>query len=184
MSWPNKSLREELEINGFIKSYKVTYPDIDFEIVDRREKPDYIVRSKISGEDFGVELTSVYMNGRSVPDEHIPPIKEDLKTIGIPYDPQEVEEYKKRLIDAITIKIMKARKGYDLSHPIMLSVHVNEHRAIFMDTRKEWDGLVIANEQLFDEMHPFIEIVFWNLANGGIFCVKPGESSENYSPVS
>ena len=176
MVWPNKDKREQLEISGFIRSYKAIYPTVELEILDKTEKPDYVVKDKNSAVEYGIELTSVYLNDRSVPDEHIPPIPNGLKTVGIPHDPNEVEEYKRRLLEAIASKIDKARKGYNADRPLILSIHVNEHRAIFMDTREEWKKLVMDNEELFDDMHPFTEIVFWNLANGGVFCVKPGNS--------
>ena len=173
MAWPNKEQREELEIKAFIRSYRTVFTDVELEVVRKGEKPDYVVRDKKSGQEFGIELTSVYFNDRSVPDEHIPPIPQELRTVGIPYDSAEVDEYKSRLIEAIGAKIEKAKKDYDTSRKLLLSIHVNEHRAIFIDTIEEWDRLVKDNESFFDDIWPFSEIVFWNLANGGVFCVKP-----------
>jgi len=175
MPWPNKGQREELEIRGFVRSYQAIYKNVDLEILGKGEKPDYVVKDKKSGQEFGVELTSVYLNDRSVPDEHIPPISEALTTVGIPHNASEVEEYKNRLIEAIKAKIDKAKNGYDLNRKLLLSIHVNEYRAIFIDTKEEWQNLVKDNEPVFDAMFPFVEIIFWNLANGGVFCVKPRE---------
>jgi len=177
MKWPSKKQREGLEIKGFIRSYKTIHPNTEFEIVKRREKPDYFVIDKRSSRKFGVKLTSVYYNDRSVPEEHIAPINLELTTVGIPYNHHEVEEYKRRLIEAIKSKVKKARNNYDLAYLLLLSIHVNKHRAIFIDTRQEWDKLVDDNEEVFDNMEPFKEIVFWNLANGGVFCVKPGRKT-------
>jgi len=164
-----------MEIRGFVQSYQATHKAVELEIIRKGEKPDYVVKDKQSGEEIGVELTSVYLNDRSVPDEHIPPIPETLTTVGIPHNAVEIEEYKKRLIEAIKAKIEKAKNGYDLSRKLLLSIHVNEYRAIFIDTKEEWQKFVSDNEPVFDAMHPFAEIVFWNLANGGVFCVRPGK---------
>ena len=175
MPWPNKDQREEREIKGFIRSYQTIYKNVELEIICKGERPDYVVKDKKSGEQFGVELTSVYLNDRSVPDEHIPPIPETLTTVGIPHDAGKVEEYRKRLIEAIKAKVEKAKNSYDLSRKLLLSIHVNEYRAIFIDTKEEWQKLVGDNEAVFDAMHPFAEIVFWNLTNGSVFYIKPGK---------
>lgn len=177
MRWPSKKQREEQEIKGFIRSYQTIYKDVQLEILSKGEKPDYVVKDRKSAEEFGVELTSVYLNDRSVPDEHIPPIPEVLTTVGIPHDSKEIEEYKLRLLKAIKAKVHKAKSGYDLSRKLLLSIHVNEYRAIFIDTIEEWQKLVKDNEPIFDAMHPFVGIVFWNLANGAVFCVRPNNGA-------
>ena len=113
---------------------------------------------------FGVELMSVYLDDRSVPDVHMKVINgSELKMI--PCETNKIEEYKERMLEAVAEKISK-------SFPLILSVYVNEYISIFMDERK-FQSLVEANESLFDSMEPFSEIVFWPLPNGGVFSVKP-----------
>jgi hypothetical protein len=65
--WPNKNEREEYEIYNFIEHYKKLPQRIE-----KREKPDYFAKIQNRDVCFGVELTSVYLSDRSVPDEHIP----------------------------------------------------------------------------------------------------------------
>jgi hypothetical protein len=133
------------------------------------------VKDVATRERFGVELTSVYLTDRSVPDEHIPPRPAHLFTSGIPYDEVELGRYKHRLLDAIADKVKKAKVGYDLSYPLILSIYANEYRKIFLDELLEWEQLVRDNESLFDNCYPFSEIVFWNLPNEMVFGVRPGK---------
>ena len=119
---------------------------------------------------FGVELMSVYLDDRSVPDVHMKVINGSELTM-IPCETNKIEDYKERMLEAVAEKISKAVK-YDKSFPLILSVYVNEYISIFMDERK-FQSLVEANESLFDSMEPFSEIVFWPLPNGGVFSVKP-----------
>jgi hypothetical protein len=173
-TWPTRAEREYYEICGFIEHYaRLPQQQRVFELVERREKPDYFVRDVGTGERFGVELTSVYLNDRSVPDEHLAPKPAHLFSAGIPYIEAELEQYKRRLLAAIADKVTKARAGYDLSYPLILSIYVNEYRAIFLDELGEWQQLVDDNEAFFDSCHPFSEIVFWSLPNDGVFLVRP-----------
>ena len=171
-NWPNKSERERYEINGFIENYACLPNNRVFEIIEKREKPDYFVIDKRTREYFGVELTSVYLSDRSVPGEHIPTLNKAGLGNGIDLDSSEIEKYKRRVVEAVKSKIEKARNGYDLRYPLLLSVYINEYRAIFMG-RKDWEGIVKENEELFNSMTPFVEVVFWSLANGDVFLVTP-----------
>ena len=119
----------------------------------------------------------MYLSDCSVPDEHVPPIPQHLTTVGIPYNPAEVDQYKTRLVEAIAEKVSKAQTGYDRRHPMLLSVFVNEYRAIYLDTVEEWERLVRENEAVFDGCSPFAEIVFWSLPNDLVFSVRPGTGS-------
>jgi hypothetical protein len=49
---------------------------------------------------------------------------------------------------------------------------VNEYISIYFED-DDLEELVKENERVFDSMHPFTEIVFWNLPNDGVFSVKP-----------
>jgi hypothetical protein len=170
--WPNKEEREGFEINKFIESYKKLPSGRSFNVVGRGDLhfagPDYVVEDAKTGEYFGVELVSVYLNDRSVPEVHM---KSAKGMVPIPDDEGEVENYKGRLVQAIREKIEKAI-SYDKRYPLILSVYVNEYISIYMN-REDFESLVRANGGLFDEMRPFSEIVFWSLPDGGVFSVKP-----------
>ena len=169
MNWPkNKSDRETLEITGFIEAYARLPEGRRFEVVSKSEAPDYIVIDKQSGQEYGVELTSVYLNNRSVPDIHM---KGDSGCI--PYDKAAIEKYMNRLIDAIKKKVVKARKGYDLNQPLILAIYMNEYISIYLDEKK-LNAFVNSYESVFDNIAPFTEVVFWNLSNDGVFRVLPG----------
>lgn len=131
--------------------------------------PDYVVRDIETGEEYGVELTSVYLDDRSVPDHHI---LQQHGPVRIPDDGAELERYLDRLVDAVATKINKARKGYRQDRPLILSVFINEYISIWLDC-VELDRFVNRHDSFFDGMTPFQEVVFWNLSNGGVLSAKP-----------
>jgi len=170
MKFPSKKDREDLEIKDFIRFYRKLGHGRRFEIdEDNREQPDYTLRDCETGQRFGVELTSVYLDNRSVPDVHMDDLDEML---DIPYDKEEMKRYRGRIIDAILAKTSKARKGYDTSWPLILGLYVNEYISIYM-REDSWQSLVDEHEEVFDSISPFTEIVFWPLPNDGIVSVKP-----------
>jgi hypothetical protein len=171
MQWPDKASRENLEIDGFIKACLKLEGARKFSIVSRREKPDFVLKEMATGEEFGVELTSVYNSDRSVPDVHMVDIPAG-KLVEMPYDEQEIHAYEERLISAIADKVRKARAGYDTSRPLILSVYINEYVSIYMG-KPELDAFVRRHHSLFDRMAPFAEIVFWNLGNGDVYQIRP-----------
>lgn len=178
MDWPQKNEREEYEIDCFIANYR-NLPDArEFEIIERREKPDYFVRDINTNECFGVELTSVYLSDRSVPDEHQKTIDQGIFFEGIPFCREEMEEFKLRMVNVIRDKVKKAKSGYDLRYPLILSVYVNEYRSIYMD-RKEWGQFINENDDVFDFIRPFIGVFFWSLANEEALLVTPNESVQH-----
>ena len=166
-NWPDKEQRERFEINGFISAYKKLDHGRSFKIVSEQDKPDYIVQDTNTGEEFGVELTSVYLNDRSVPDEHRKPHN---GPVDITHNPEEIKNYKSRMIKAIQDKNNKAKK-FDRTNPLILAIYINEYCAIFMDEVKEWEQFVKDNEWIFNGASSFSEIVFWNLPNNGVFSV-------------
>jgi len=171
MQWPDKASREDFEIDGFIKAYAKLCGSPKLSIVQKGEKPDFVVKEPGSGKEFGVELTSVYSNDRSVPDVHMVDVPAG-ELVDIPYDKQELQAYEARLISAIADKIRKARSGYETSRPLILSVYVNEYVSIYIG-KAELDDLVSRHQSFFDAMAPFAEVVFWNLGNGGVYQVRP-----------
>jgi hypothetical protein len=138
--------------------------------VSKGETPDFVVKDKQNNKEYGVELTSVYMDDRSVPDIHM---KDEKGIVEIPYDKDEIEKYTKRLVAAVIDKVRKARKGYDSSRPLILAIYVNEYISIYFG-KDELEEFVHRYEGVFDTVAPFTEVVFWNLGNGGVFRVKPG----------
>jgi len=170
--WPNKKEREEFEINKFVKFYEPG--GRSFKVVRRGDShfagPDYIVQDAKTGENFGVELVSVYLGNRSVPDVHKKVISSN-DLMMIPCETHKIEEYEKRILESVAEKIRKVEE-YDKGFPLIMSVYVNEYISIFMD-EKSFQRLVSTNENLFDGIAPFSEIVFWPLPNGVVFSVKP-----------
>src|SRR5690606_941387 len=71
MKWPNRDEREKFEIDGPIEAYERLPESRRLAIVSKGEKPDWIVADIVTGEEIGVELTSVYLDDRSVPDKHM-----------------------------------------------------------------------------------------------------------------
>jgi len=171
MKWPNRDEREQFEIDGFIEAYERLPESRRLVVVSKSEKPDWIVADAVTREEFGVELTSVYLDDRSVPDKHMNWGK-DEQTRNIPYSKETMCQYNARIISAIEDKIRKARAGYDTTRPLILSIYPNEYIGIYLG-EEELETLVKDNEALFDNMAPFSEIVFWALGNGAIFRVRP-----------
>lgn len=168
-SWPNRELREGLEITDFIAAYSGLPGSVRLEVVRKGEMPDYVVRDVQTGQEYGVELTSVYLDDRSVPDAHM---RNEPDPVWIPDDEAQLEKYRTRLVGAIIDKICKARKGYDRSRPLILSVYVNEYISIYMRA-SEVQAFVRRYDGVFEGMAPFSRVVFWNLPNGEVVCVKP-----------
>ena len=170
IGWPDKATGETWQIEQFIDNYRRFPSERDFEIVTKRENPDWIVRDKRTGERFGVELTSPYLDDRSVPDEHIP----DGKGLEeIPFDAEKLRKYIVRLVQAVQAKVRKAQKGYDTSAPLILSVWVNEYISLHL-RRHHLEQMVRENREVFYHMSPFVEIIFWDLPNKDAMSVRLG----------
>jgi len=167
--WPKKSEREQFEISRFISAYADLPNGRSFAVESKQETPDYFLKDTENGEIYGIELTSVYLDDRSVPDEHMKPIEGWEE---IPDDPTAIEKHNLRLIETIKTKVQKARKHYDTSHPLILAVYINEYISIYMD-ETDWEDLIRANESVFDDIEPFSEIILWNLANESAMSIIP-----------
>ena len=173
MKWPDKNEREKFEIKGFIEAYSRLPEARQFQVDSKGDAPDYVVKDGATNEEFGVELTSVYLDDRSVPDVH--KRNEERREI-IPDDENTLDRYEKRLIAKIIEKVCKARKHYNTARPLILAIYINEYISIYLD-RTELDSLVQRYEGVFDSMVPFSEVVFWNLNNEGVFRVRPESMS-------
>lgn len=167
MTWPAKDERERLEIDGFIEAYGKLPDGKRFTVVSKGERPDYILLDD-EGAKVGVELTSVYLNDRSVPQQHMPD-----ETFSA--DENDLPAYRDRLASAVMAKIKSAQAGYNTEHPLILAVYPNEYVSIYMG-EWEWTFLVKLHADIFENMDPFTEVVFWNLANGRVFSVTKSGS--------
>jgi len=154
MKWPTKTERESLEIQGFIKEYKRLPHGRSFVVEEEGENPDRIVRDTNTNEKFGIELTSVYLYGRSVPDVHM----REGDSI-IPFNLSEIEQYERRILGSIVEKVCKARHHYKKEFPLILSVYVNEYISLHMGL-EYWKSFSSRYDLLFDCFIPFEEIVF------------------------
>lgn len=166
--WPNKKEREQWEIESFIAAYQRLAHGRTLVCHLKTEKPDYLLKDVVSEEFYGVELTSVYLNNRSVPDEHM---QTNDGYTRIPRDHTAMRQYKKRLADAVKKKSRQAASGYLTDHPLILSVYVNEYISIHMH-REEWLAFVEENEHVFNNMTPLSEVVFWALAGDGVLSIR------------
>lgn len=170
-NWPKKTDREEFEISRFISAY-ACLPEGKrrfFEVCSKQETPDYFLEDNKTGEIFGVELTSVYLDDRSVPDEHMKPIN---RIVEIPYDPAAIELHNSRLIATVKSKVQKARKHFDTSYPLILAIYINEYISIYLEN-SDLENLVRTNENIFDNLEPFTEVVLYNLANEKAMSIIP-----------
>lgn len=171
--WPKKADREELEIVGFIAAYRRLPGSRELALVAKGEMPDYIVRDIHTGQEYGVELTSVYLDDRSVPDLHM---RDEEGPVPIPDNEEELERYRTRLVGAIIDKICKAREGYDLTRPLILAIYINEYISMYL-AEAELQQFAERYDGVFEAMTPFSEVVFWNLPNDGVFRATPGRKS-------
>ena len=172
--WPKKPEREQFEISRFISAYANLPNGRSFVVYSKQETPDYFLKDSNTGQIHGIELTSVYLDDRSVPDDHMKPI-DGWEQIAD--DPVAIEKHNLRLIETIATKVQKARKHYDTTHPLILAVYINEHISIYME-ESDWDNLIRDNESIFDDIEPFSEIVLWNLENESAMSIIPAPDCE------
>jgi len=156
MEWPSKKEKEDFEAQGFIKEYKRLPHGRNFVIEVEGENPDRLVRDISTNEQFGVELTAVYLNDRSVPDIHM------QESPFVHFEQSEIVQYEKRILRSVIDKVCKARHHYKKQYPLILSVYVNEYISLHMGM-EYWNSFASRYNILFDCFTPFQEIVFWPL---------------------
>ena len=171
MSWPNKAAREQYEIAGFITAY-FRLCGLAYAVEAKREKPDYWLTCP-EAEPLGVELTSVYLDDRSVPDRHM--VTKQLS--HIPDDPETISRYLRRLAEAVRDKARKAAAGYDRTRRLVLSVYVNEYESIYLEPT-DLAAMMRAHSECFRFTALFSEVVFWNLQDGEAYRVRLEEFAE------
>jgi hypothetical protein len=143
------------------------------EVVSKGERPDYIVIDRATDEEFGVELSSVYIDDRSVPDEHM---VRHGRSVDVPLDQAALDNTEGDSLTRSELRCIRHGKGMTLLNLLILSVYVNEYISIYLEV-SEFDDLTRSNEDLFDEMTPLVEIVFWPLPDVRVFSVRPDPSS-------
>jgi hypothetical protein len=167
MKWPNKEERESWEIEKFIRHYEAATLNTQLRIFLKAERPDYVLVSDQTKEKLGVELTSVYLSDKSVPDNHIP-LFEGLKPN--PCNPEEVERYQTRVLEAIKNKDEKARSGYSREYPLVLSVYINEYLGLHIE-QEEWEEFFSENGFRV-EATIFTAILLWPLPDDEEFIMS------------
>lgn len=165
--WPNKKEREDYEICEFIRHYNTILLGHRVELVEMCDNPDAFVKDVLSKEIFGVELTSVYLDNKSVPGLHMNNEQTEIKD-----EIEKIDLYKKRIIKSVLAKKEKASQ-YNKRYSLILSIYVNEYVSIFMD-KTVWYSFVNKNQNVFENISPFIDIVFWPLGNDSVFSMKYG----------
>jgi len=170
IKWPNKTRRQELELMRFVELYRKLPHGQKLElIVADRERPDCIVKAKPGNQEFGVELTSVYMSNTSVPNHHL---KNASECATFKLDESLIPVYQKRMAEKVQEK-KELGKSYDLSRPLLLSVFANDHMSLEMG-KSDWLVLPKIFPDVFLDIAPFKEIVFWSMADGHVLSVQSG----------
>lgn len=100
MEWPDKQSHEQFEITQFVKAYARLPGSPQLTILVKSEKPDFIVREIATGKEFGVELTSVYIDDWSVPEVHMVDGHPSDEPVPISFDKNGLERYQQRLLSA------------------------------------------------------------------------------------
>lgn len=168
LDWPSNQEREIWEIRSFIEHYRRLPGGRAFEIIRKHERPDWILRDIATGGLVGVELTSVYLDDRSVPDLHGRTGK-----FSISDDPDTAAAYGCRIAEKVQEKARLAGGGYATEYPLLLSLYANDYVTLYMDDAA-WESLVRQHESTFDNIAPFIEVVIWPLLNGGVLRITAG----------
>ena len=165
MEWPDRNRSEKWQISQVIEWLPQLSRWKHLEIIEKREKPDYLLRDRDTGEFIGVELTAVYISDDSVPKDHM---KDG--DFYIPYNLHRINKYKQRFLECCESKILKARHGYEIIDNLILAIYVNEYDSIHIPV-EEWDELVRNNKHVFDNMNPFTGFLLYPLP--GAMIVKP-----------
>jgi len=93
-TWPSKTEEQELQLNMFLEAYRKLPNGGDLELADDRsvedrDQPDFFVKDTETPQMYGVEMTSVYSDDRSVPDKHM---VEANGMEDVPFDPAALRQ--------------------------------------------------------------------------------------------
>ena len=166
MPWPSKKDRQQIELDMFKKGYRALEWGGEIELVKWRERPDCEIRDVKTGQIFGLELTSAYLT-----DKRVESYRRGL--VKVPHqDSSLIEAYKLRLIEAVREKVEKAQHGYEIYPRMVLGIYVGDIIAIHLDQKDDWHRFYEQYRSDFEEISPFSEVVFCNLANGDTFATN------------
>ena len=148
--------QEAKEIELFLQEYNLIEPGGPWRASTHRDRPDFIITSESNFEERAVELTSVYLDDKSVGRDHVRRVR---GPIAIPYDARKVERYKARIIRAVEKKCRSFAEGFG-GRTAILSVYLNEYIAIHLS---QADLLELFNIHLprVAGRGPFNQIVLW-----------------------
>ena len=166
--WPSdKKDREDKELEYFFRSWIASdssLRDGDLVCVDNRERPDRIVRNRKTGKEYGVELTSVYLDDKSVIDHH------RLLTSRMEGElllyPEDARKYRHCIAKKVREKIDKAQ-SYDNQRDLILAVYLNE-RVLYRDFKDELRNFM-RRDPAFRDVAPFVRIVFTGIGHGVVY---------------
>ena len=167
--WPSRSEREAYEVEAFIAAYEL-FGLGRLDVESKRECPDFLLRNLESGAFVAVELTSVYIADRSVPDTHMVD-EPGWVEMESPTEEDQLQYYE-RVARKVEEKITKARDHYCLDHPLYLALYVNEYMTWSFE-RADWQRLIEIHEPVFDAIAPFAAVVFTNVPNVCALMVRP-----------
>ena len=166
--WPlDEEERKDREMEYCFRSWSASDSSLDrgdLVCVSRGEMPDRAVRNERTGEEYGVELTSVCLHDRSVMDHHRVPTSE-MKPRFMD-DPEKVRDYLRCIAKKVREKVGKAR-SYDHRRDLILAVHLNE-RILSPDFTGELQEF-IRRHQAFRRIAPFARVVFTGNGHGVVY---------------
>ena len=166
--WPlNKEEREDKELEYCFQSWSARDSSLDYGdlvSVDRGEKPDRIIRNQKTGKEYGVELTAVYLDDRSVMDHHRMLTSEEEPWFI--HDPAKVRAYLHCIVRRVQEKVRIAQ-NYDNQRDLILAVYLNEPILSQYFTRELQD--FIREHQAFRSIDPFVRIVFSGIGEGVVY---------------
>ena len=152
----NTKEREASEVELFLNEYNSIEPGGPWVVSSHQDRPDFIIASPLPSEKRSVELTSVYVNDKSVIRDHV---RRVAGPIAIPHDARQIERYKRRIVQAIEKKCHSFKDGLGPNLAI-LSLYLNEYIAIHL---AEEDVLELLRLHLprVARNGPFHQIVLW-----------------------
>ena len=167
-TWPSdKKDREDKELEYFFHSWIASdssLSDGDLVCIGSRERPDRIVRNRKTGKEYGVELTSVYLDDKSVIDRHRL-LTSRMKPEPLLY-PEDVDNYLPRIAKKVQEKVDKAQ-SYDNQRDLILAVYLNEW-ILSPDFEDELRNFM-RRHPAFRDVAPFVRIVFTGIDDGVVY---------------
>ena len=162
---PAKEGREDKELEYCLQSWAVADPALDRDdlvCVGRGDKPDRVVRNRRTGEEYGVELTAVYLDDRSANDNHRM-VKSQMAPL-LSRDPVEIDAYLHCIARRFQEKVRKAH-NYDQRRDLILAMYLNE----YIDLGSKVLERFVRQHPAFQNIAPFVRIVFTGSGDGIVY---------------